>query len=360
MLFRSNRATLPHQTGSTMKPIAAYCLAVDSKIINYSSPMADTPYYLKSDHQVLDTDRCLKLGLSTDKYNAANQSRDDVWRDWPTNYDGAGGDGATMLVYDALRRSYNTIAVWIGSYVGAEELFSFAHDTLNCTYLDPEHDVDLAPLVLGSQSQGLTVVELAGAYSIFNDGKFTTPHYWTEIYDSDGNLYLDNSKRVTTVQAIDPAAATIMNRLLSNVWKKPGTANGMKPETEGIDTIGKTGTTSDFKDYTFAGVSPYYSTAVWWGYDKPYNMWGVDGTLGNNGKPTQRAFKRYMEAAQADKPAKDFYYDDSVVQKQFSTSTGAIVSGGGETGYYTEDNLPDDSYATLTDPSVNTLDPAAG
>ena len=355
-----NRATSPHQTGSTMKPIAAYCLAVDSKIINYSSPMADTPYYLKSDHQVLDTDRCLKLGLSTDKYNAANQSRDDVWRDWPTNYGGAGGDGATMLVYDALRRSYNTIAVWIGSYVGAEELFSFAHDTLNCTYLDPEHDVDLAPLVLGSQSQGLTVVELAGAYSIFNDGKFTTPHYWTEIYDSDGNLYLDNSKRVTTVQAIDPAAATIMNRLLSNVWKKPGTANGMKPETEGIDTIGKTGTTSDFKDYTFAGVSPYYSTAVWWGYDKPYSMWGVDGTLGNNGKPTQRAFKRYMEAAQADKPAKDFYYDDSVVQKQFSTSTGAIVSGGGETGYYTEDNLPDDSYSTLTDPSVNTLDPAAG
>ena len=242
----------------------------------------------------------------------------------------------------------------------SEELFSFAHDTLNCTYLDPEHDVDLAPLVLGSQSQGLTVVELAGAYSIFNDGKFTTPHYWTEIYDSDGNLYLDNSKRVTTVQAIDPAAATIMNRLLSNVWKKPGTANGMKPETEGIDTIGKTGTTSDFKDYTFAGVSPYYSTAVWWGYDKPYCMWGVDGTLGNNGKPTQRAFKRYMEAAQADKPAKDFYYDDSVVQKQFSTSTGAIVSGGGETGYYTEDNLPDDSYSTLTDPSVNTLDPAAG
>ena len=48
------------------------------------------------------------------------------------------------------------------------------------------------------------------------------------------------------------------------------------------------------------------------------------------------------------------------MQKQFNASTGAIVSGGGETGYYTEDNLPDDSYSTLTDPSVNTLDPAAG
>ena len=355
----TNRATIPHQTGSTMKPIAAYCLALDNHIINYSRPISDSPYYLKSDHKVLDTDRCLKLGLSTDPFNAANQARDDVWRDWPTNYGGAGGKGDNMLVFDALRQSYNTVAVWIGSYVGAEEMFNFAHDTLNCTYLDAEHDVDLAPMVLGSQSQGLTVVELAGAYTIFNDGKFTTPHYWTEIYDSDGNLYLDNSKRITTVQAIDPSTATIMNRLLNNVWASPGTANGMKPDCNGLDAVGKTGTTSDYKDYTFCGLSPYYCTAVWWGYDKPYSMWNVNGSsLGNNGKPTQRAFKRYMEAVQADKPYKAFYFDDNVKEYQFNTSTGAIVSGGGKTGYYTDDNLPDSSYSTLDDPTVQTIDPA--
>lgn len=355
----TNRATIPHQTGSTMKPIAAYCLALDNHIINYSRPISDSPYYLKSDHKVLDTDRCLKLGLSTDPFNAANQARDDVWRDWPTNYGGAGGKGDNMLVFDALRQSYNTVAVWIGSYVGAEEMFNFAHDTLNCTYLDAEHDVDLAPMVLGSQSQGLTVVELAGAYTIFNDGKFTTPHYWTEIYDSDGNLYLDNSKRITTVQAIDPSTATIMNRLLNNVWASPGTANGMKPDCNGLDAVGKTGTTSDYKDYTFCGLSPYYCTAVWWGYDKPYSMWNVNGSsLGNNGKPTQRAFKRYMEAVQADKPYKAFYFDDNVKEYQFNTSTGAIVSGGGMTGYYTDDNLPDSSYSTLDDPTVQTIDPA--
>lgn len=355
----TNRATIPHQTGSTMKPIAAYCLALDNHIINYSRPISDSPYYLKSDHKVLDTDRCLKLGLSTDPFNAANQARDDVWRDWPTNYGGVGGKGDNMLVFDALRQSYNTVAVWIGSYVGAEEMFNFAHDTLNCTYLDAEHDVDLAPMVLGSQSQGLTVVELAGAYTIFNDGKFTTPHYWTEIYDSDGNLYLDNSKRITTVQAIDPSTATIMNRLLNNVWASPGTANGMKPDCNGLDAVGKTGTTSDYKDYTFCGLSPYYCTAVWWGYDKPYSMWNVNGSsLGNNGKPTQRAFKRYMEAVQADKPYKAFYFDDNVKEYQFNTSTGAIVSGGGKTGYYTDDNLPDSSYSTLDDPTVQTINPA--
>ena len=43
---------------------------------------------------------------------------------------------------------------------------------------------------------------------------------------------------------------------------------------------------------------------------------------------------------------------------QFNTSTGAIVSGGGKTGYYTDDNLPDSSYSTLDDPTVQTIDPA--
>ena len=168
--------------------------------------MADTPYYLKSDHQVLDTDRCLKLGLSTDKYNAVNQSRDDVWRDWPTNYGGAGGDGATrcwcMMHCAALTTPLRSGSV---PMVGAEELFSFAHDTLQLHLSgSPNMTLTWRLWCWAPRASGLTVVELAGAYSIFNDGKFTTPHYWTEIYDSDGNLYLDNSKRVTTVQAIDP------------------------------------------------------------------------------------------------------------------------------------------------------------
>ena len=53
-----------------------------------------------------------------------------------------------------------------------------------------------------------------------------------------------------------------------------------------------------------------------------------------------------METLQADKEAAEFPMPDGVVAKQFDTSTGAIVSGGGATGYYTEDNLPDDSYTT--------------
>lgn len=341
-----NRAVVPHQTGSTMKPIAAYCLALDDHLINYSTALEDSPLYTKEGKEMLDTEKCLQLGLSLDPNDPANQARSDVWKEWPTNYGGAGGDGAPMLIWDAIRQSYNTIAVKVGSMVGVDYMYDFVTETLQCQWIN-ENDADLAPLVLGAQNRGLTVVELANAYSMFTDGTYTTPHYYTRVEDYQGNVVLDMDKVTTTTQAIEPETAVIMNRLLANVWTSPGTANGMKPETEGIDAVGKTGTTSDYKDYTFAGLSPYYSIAVWWGYDKPYSMWGVDGSRGNSGKPTQRAFKTLMEEIQADKPAANFYTNENVHEYQFNTSTGAIVSSGGRTGYYTDDNLPDSSSASL-------------
>lgn len=335
----TNRATIPHQTGSTMKPIGAYCLALDYKLINYSSQILDSPFYSAEDKRVLKDEYSYM-----DPYSEAAQSRSDVWRAWPTNYGGAGGNGDPMLVYDALRQSYNTVAVWVGNMVGVDFLYNFVHDTLECTYIDAETDMDLGPLVLGSQSHGMTVVQLAGAYSIFYDGTFTTPHYYTEITDYLGNEVLDNTKYINTIQAIDPTTAYIMNRMMTNVLKSGGTASGMAPEGD-IEAAAKTGTTSDYKDYTFAGMTPYYVTALWWGCDKPTNLYEL-GSAGRNGKPIQQVWKNLMEELQADKEAAEFPMPDGVVTKQFDTSTGAIVSGGGATGYYTEDNLPNDSYTS--------------
>lgn len=344
----TNRATIPHQTGSTIKPIGAYCLALDYKLITYSTPIPDTPYYSAAQKMVLDTDRCRALGLPTDRFSQLVLSRDDVWRDWPINYGGAGGKGANMLIYDALRQSYNTVAVWVGSMVGPDYIYNFLHDTLGAQYLDPVTDVDLAPLVLGSQSRGMTVVELAGAFSIFYDGSYTTPHYYTEVTDYLGNTVLDNEKYITTTQAISPETARIMNRMLYNVLHdRVGTAYGRAPEGE-MESVAKTGTTSDYKDYTFAGLTPYYVTAMWWGFDKPTNMYEL-GTDGRNGKPMQLAWKGLMEELQADLPVKEFPDNENVITRNFDTSSGSLVSGGGGVGYYTEDNLPDSNYAVTTD-----------
>ena len=126
----TNRATIPHPTGSTMKPIGAYCLALDYGLINYSSQILDAPFYSAADKEVLKEQYSYM-----DKYSAAAQSRSDIWRDWPTNYGGAGGQGNPMLVYDALRQSYNTVAVWVGNMVGVDYLYNFVHDTLECSYI---------------------------------------------------------------------------------------------------------------------------------------------------------------------------------------------------------------------------------
>ena len=349
-----NRATSPHQTGSTMKPIGAYALALDYKLINYSSQILDAPYYSAEDKKVLKDQY---IGVMS-PYSEAAQSRSDVWRAWPTNYGGVGGQGNPMLVYDALQQSYNTVAVWVGDMVGVDYLYNFVHDTLECSYISAENDMDLGPLVLGSQSSGLTVVQLAGAYTMFNTGTFTTPHYYTEITDYQGNMILDNNKYINTTQAISADTAYIMNRMMWNVLhSRKGTAYGKAPDGE-MDSVAKTGTTSNYKDYTFAGLTPYYVTAIWWGCDRPTEM-DTLGKAGRNASPIQYAWKALMENLQADLPVKEFAKGENVVEKHFDTSTGAIISSGGSVGYYTEDNLPDNSYTVSEDDPYAALAQAA-
>ena len=349
-----NRATSPHQTGSTMKPIGAYALALDYKLINYSSQILDSPYYSAEDKKVLKDQY---IGVMS-PFSEAAQSRSDVWRAWPINYGGVGGQGNPMLVYDALQQSYNTVAVWVGDMVGVDYLYNFVHDTLECSYINAENDMDLGPLVLGSQSSGLTVVQLAGAYTMFNTGTFTTPHYYTEITDYQGNMILDNNKYINTTQAISADTAYIMNRMMWNVLhSRKGTAYGKAPDGE-MDSVAKTGTTSDYKDYTFAGLTPYYVTAIWWGCDRPTEM-DTLGKAGRNASPIQYAWKALMENLQADLPVKEFAKGENVVEKHFDTSTGAIISSGGSVGYYTEDNLPDNSYTVSEDDPYAALAQAA-
>ena len=349
-----NRATSPHQTGSTMKPIGAYALALDYKLINYSSQILDSPYYSAEDKKVLKDQY---IGVMS-PFSEAAQSRSDVWRAWPTNYGGVGGQGNPMLVYDALQQSYNTVVVWVGDMVGVDYLYNFVHDTLECSYINAENDMDLGPLVLGSQSSGLTVVQLAGAFTMFNTGTFTTPHYYTEITDYQGNMILDNNKYINTTQAISADTAYIMNRMMWNVLhSRKGTAYGKAPDGE-MDSVAKTGTTSNYKDYTFAGLTPYYVTAIWWGCDRPTEM-DTLGKAGRNASPIQYAWKALMENLQADLPVKEFAKGENVVEKHFDTSTGAIISNGGSVGYYTEDNLPDNSYTVSEDDPYAALAQAA-
>ena len=110
-----------------------------------------------------------------------------------------------------------------------------------------------------------------------------------------------------------------------------------------MEAFGKTGTASDEKDLWFVGGTPYYVTAVWWGYDAPYDM---PKTLGKQQAKTRTcvmAWKALMEQVQANLPYKAFPTSAGVVERRYCTQSGLLAGGSCPStavGYYRADDLP--------------------
>ncbi len=337
-----NRAYgVTRQTGSTIKPIGAYALGVEYGLVNWSTMLNNSPLYLKQDKVIRDEDYCRKNGLMG-LSDSQLQAYPNAWRSWPRNYGGSYGDNSDIPLWNGLARSLNTIAVRVGDLVGANNIFNFLYNTLQLDTLDTTADMGLAQLVMGSQTHGVTPLKMAAAFQIFYDGQYTTPHLYTRVLDRDGNIYLEDNS--TSYQALTPDTAYIMNRLLKNVlYSNVGTASGNYPRSNNMEAFGKTGTASDEKDLWFVGGTPYYVTAVWWGYDAPYDM---TNTLSKSQAKTRTcvtAWRALMEQVQADLPYKSFPTSDGVVQRSYCTQSGLLANGSCPStavGYYRASDLP--------------------
>lgn len=346
-----NRAySTVRQTGSTIKPIGAYALGVEYGLVNWSSMLNNSPLYAKEDMIIRDEDYCRKNGLMG-LSNKQLQAYPNAWRSWPRNYGSNYGDNMDVPLWNGLARSLNTIAARVGDLVGASNIFNFVYNTLQLDTLDPINDVGLAQLVMGSQTHGVTPTALAAAFQIFYDGQYTTPHLYTRVLDRDGNIYLENN--ATSYQALTSDTAYIMNRMLKNVlYSSVGTAGGRYPNSNGMESFGKTGTASDEKDLWFVGGTPYYVTAVWWGYDAPYDM---TKTLTKNQAKTRtcvQAWKALMEEVQKDLPYKAFPVSKGVVERSYCTESGLLAGVNcpdTAVGYYRAEDLPDNcNYAHVS------------
>lgn len=335
------RGTL-RQPGSSMKPIAAYAMGIDWGIITYSKTVMDAP-----------------VGFRNPYNPNINPETGIAQKDWPYNYGGLANVRMEKIpVFSAIAESTNTVAAQIGMWIGRERMFEFLRDTLEITSLIEPNDVDLAPLVLGATTYGMSAYEMAGAYMMFggNDtyGRHTTLHSYTRVEDTYGNIVLQPD--IVTVQAINPQSGYVMNRLLRNVLisgnypagSRPAaaTAGGMALEGE-MPSAGKTGTTDDDTDRWFMGLTPYYVTAVWWGYDRDHTMLlegGKGWAAGGRQNPPINMWKVLMESVQADYEVIDFpAAPEGVTERAFCTiSGGAPVEGCPTmTGYYTDFALPE-------------------
>lgn len=245
-----NRALSQRQPGSAIKPLAVYAPALEYGLITPATVIDDSPY----------------------NNNGTNGAA------WPVNSFGA-YRGLTN-VYTGLQNSVNTLAVKImGDYITPQLSFDFLTQNLG---FSTDHlvirresngtvysDIDIAPLALGGLTDGITTLEMAAAYASFpRGGVYIAPRTYTKVVADDGVTVLLDNEQESSI-AMKDSTAWYINYMLRNAMIN---GTGTYARFDGMTMAGKTGTTSSRKDLYFAGYTPYYTAAVWSGYDQPERM----------------------------------------------------------------------------------------
>jgi len=240
-----NRATdSTRQPGSTFKIVSAYGPALDMNKITLATVIDDAPYHYSDGKLVVNYDNRYQ-GLNTVRY--------------------------------AIQDSRNIPAVKVLSLISPQVGLNYAQNFGFSTLVAPEdavngvHDM-VESLCLGGLTYGVTNIDLCAAYAaIANAGMYNAPVYYTEVYDHDGNLLLDNSNQ-DTHRVIKSTTAEILTSALQSVTSG---GSGMFTNVSTQPVAGKTGTTNDDVDRWYVGYTPYYTGAIWFGYDDNSSYDGI-------------------------------------------------------------------------------------
>lgn len=261
-----NRATgTTRPPGSSIKPIAVYGPAVEYGLISPST-------------LVLDKDE-KHVQLTHTSWYPKNS---------PPGYDGI------ITITTALQKSKNTVAAQIVDKLTPSASLEFLRSRLGVTSLI-DSDADYAAMALGEPHYGITVREMAQAYTaLANDGVFTYSRTYTMVKDRSGKIILDNQPQ--TIQAFSQNTARAMTYMLNNAATY---GTGHESRLSNMPVAGKTGTTSANRDRWFCGYTPYYTCAVWTGYDTPE-------TMAFYGNPATQIWQKVMSAVHADLPRREF------------------------------------------------------
>lgn len=188
----------------------------------------------------------------------------------PSNSDGS-YSGYISLRY-AVEKSKNTVAWQLFNELTPEVGLQYLLDMNFSKIVKSDYYLSAS---LGGLTYGTSTLEMASAYATLeNDGKYREPTCIVKILDADENEIVSDKVEQETIYKKDAARA--MTDILQGVVTR-GTARGLGLDN-GQVSAAKTGTTNDKKDGWFCGYTPYYTTAVWVGYDSPRTVADLYGS----------------------------------------------------------------------------------
>lgn len=303
----NNRAvSAVRQPGSSIKPLTIYAPAIEENIITWSSKIKNYGITWKGSR-------------------------------WPTNYGGDPGDPDSYVTAQyAVAISYNTVPAQILMMMGFDLSYDYLSEKFHITtYDDAEDSVSPSALATGGSNGGVTTLQMAAAFATFgNGGKYYEPYCYYEVKNSAGETILQNNPEGE--QVISAETSYIMNQMLQTVfYGSMGTARGYS--VSGFTTFGKTGTTTSNNDRWCVGGTPYYVSAVWFGYD--YNK-----EITASGNPAGLIFETVMNKVHKNLASKSFEkYTDKVVKRTYCTQTGLLAGDdcpSTASGWYKTSNIP--------------------
>ena len=291
-----NRATdTTRQPGSTFKILSTYAPALNEKGMTLATTFEDEPYNYPDGSPV----------------NNASKSY-----------------GGTTTIRRAIQNSINVVAVKcleeVTPELGLQYLDNFGFTTLaHGTEADKDADGTIwtdanLPMALGGLTHGVTNIELCAAYAaIANNGNYIEPIYYTKILDHNGNVLIEKNSAGRSV--IKESTAWLLTSAMEDVVNQ---GTGTACQLDDMTVAGKTGTTDAYNDLWFVGYTPYYTCAVWSGFD-------------NNEKLPEDArdfhknlWKKVMTRIHEGLPDKDFDMPASVEKISICEETGLLPRAG--------------------------------
>lgn len=296
------------QPGSAIKPLY-YSAALDTKRFTAATNLIDAPYEFTSP----DGNSYL-----------------------PNNY-GAAWHG-NVLLWRALALSLNIPALKVLEGVGFDKAINRMGDLLDIPSdeLAKRGFIPVYPLGLGTCS--VRPIEMARAYAVFaNGGKAIKPTAIRTVEDRNGNIIINNDQKVrdnmlNPKQVISPENAFLMTEIMKSsvtigTLRYGASMRSIDPNLTGskftfvdkqtgrkfdMPVSGKTGTTQNWGDAWAIGYTPYYTCAVWFGFDTPGKSMGTSMTGASLSGPPWGDF---MMFANKDLPYKEFPIPEGKVKK---------------------------------------------